>query len=250
MEEQRSHSQATGVATKSVTNTKLAVATAFLGFAALAAGLVSAPQSAPDLVIRKIAAQADNEANKVIVYYQNVGKKAVTSPYTVHVKISQLPVAVDTVSVKQTKPSANVSTNPQTMSATGALVIPVELYSLKPQEYGMIEITYGGYHPAEAPVSSVISAYVDRERNIAETNETNNSATITVLTEQLVFTHVLEALDWYGYGYNPFGNYTYDYGYGYGYNAQGQYGYGEQFGYGYNDSGIVTFGYGYNRNRR
>jgi len=250
MEEQQSHSQATGVATKSATNTKLAVATAFLGLAALAAGLASTARSGPDLIIRKVAVQADAEANKVIVYYQNLGKKAVTSPYTVHVRISQLPAAVNTVSVKQTKPSTNVSTNAQTMSANGTLVIPVELYSLQPREYGMIEITYGGYAPSEDPVTSVITAYVDRERNIVETNENNNTASLTVVSSQLFFTNVMEQFDWYGYGYNPFGTYTYDYGYGYGYNGQGQYGYGDQFGYGYNDNGAYTFGYGYNRNRR
>lgn len=83
---------ATKIKTKTVSKTKMAIATAYLGAAVLAASGADIQMSKPDIVIDRIVMNeqtpyAPADGNKITVYYSNRGSVANTEPFTIGVSI-------------------------------------------------------------------------------------------------------------------------------------------------------------------
>jgi len=174
MEEiQRPLSSTTQTKTKSITNTKMAVATAFLGFAAVAAGFFGTRGQGVDLIIREVSFESEMYKNKVTLYYQNMGSASVTSPYNISVYLSALPSGISEVTVQHIKPGDYSTSFTEVVAAKNSMTIPVGLYALQPKEYGTIEITYPVYKEGDVTGQLKISAMIDREKNIIESNEKN-----------------------------------------------------------------------------
>lgn len=204
---------------QAITKTKMAIALAFLGAASIAAAgmggrMMQRQQvaaSQPDLIVRSIAF---NEAkpydqssgtvlegyDKVTVYYQNIGKAAVPAPFDVHVFFGT--DIVDTDEVYPMVLEDLDENNPFVAQAPGAgknvykltaahtseisdAAPHLKKFNLAPGEWGQMQLFVPTIYQEDVGDKLSIRAFVDRPKQIAESNEKNNLRKISVAKDKL-----------------------------------------------------------------
>ncbi len=191
------------IVTKTVSSTAIAVATAFLGAAAVFASLPFIfPGNKPDLVIESILMNQNTpytsaDQNKLIIVYANTGKAAVTKPFDLRVKISPAPSGnflsqlaqitgagspVFTIAPEEKEGiyAFTVSEGDATVNTLG--VPNLNQYQLAPGEKGEIQLFFPFYQTPVPSNSLSITVLIDTNRKIFELNESNNVKQVTDVT--------------------------------------------------------------------
>ncbi|MBI2990354.1 MAG: hypothetical protein HYY51_04210 [Candidatus Magasanikbacteria bacterium] len=143
---------------QAVTGAKLAVASAFLGAAALAASAAGGAFAKPDLVIKDLIYQVGQEQDTVSVEFANIGKTQVKGRYALFL---------------YSKPSAELAKKVTTLSTQPGS------FQLKPGQSGKVDIVLEKIYQEDAAENQLI-AYIDyKEKDpkgyILELNEKNNN---------------------------------------------------------------------------
>lgn len=196
----------TNVATKTITKTKIAIATGFLAISTAFAGLAattSTPATGlkPDLFIASISMQptaaypTQDELNKVTIAYRNIGKAPIDKPFIFQIQfspiipdatISHVTAIVDGLPVLATVPKIKnglfqISVSQIDTASSTLGVYGLNQYQLDPNETGEIQFFFQPFKTYNKTFKQFnLIGSIDVKKVITESNEKNNVKKVTI----------------------------------------------------------------------